>query len=476
MKLNVARKEEPIFTHEGARAVKIDAERELQRSVMACMLWEDSFYESGQDIAARIAALIPQCRPEFCAAVAAHARWDMKLRHVPLLVVREMARLPLHKGLVAKLLPDVIGRPDEITEFLAIYWREKRQPLSAQVKKGLAAAFRKFKEYDLAKYNRDGAVKLRDALFLSHAKPDGATVRYTKTERRGKTEYDLSEGEQLYKKLVDGTLETPDTWEVALSGGADKKEAFTRLMAEKKLGALAFIRNLRNMEQAGVTKAAVAAYGATVNIERVLPFRFVAAARACPQWEDIADSMLLRCTTQDRKISGKTVLIVDISGSMYGHGNISKRSDMTRVDAAGALAAIVREQCEDSRIYATAGNDAARVHATAPMPPRRGMALVDVIAKRELASTLGGGGIFLAQCLEWVKAREHAAERIIVITDEQDCDVKLNPDTADAFGQRNYLINISVEKNGIGYKHKWVHIDGWSEAVIEYIGASETQE
>jgi 60 kDa SS-A/Ro ribonucleoprotein len=65
----------------------------------------------------------------------------------------------------------VIQRADELAEFLAIYWAEGKQPLSAQVKKGLAAAFVKFDEYALAKYDRAGAVRLRDVLFLSHAKP-----------------------------------------------------------------------------------------------------------------------------------------------------------------------------------------------------------------------------------------------------------------------------------------------------------------
>jgi hypothetical protein len=36
--------------------------------------------------------------------------------------------LPKHKALVAKLLPDVIQRADEITEFLAIYWATNEPP------------------------------------------------------------------------------------------------------------------------------------------------------------------------------------------------------------------------------------------------------------------------------------------------------------------------------------------------------------
>ena len=37
---------------------------------------------------------------------------------------------------------------------------------------------------------------------------------------------------------------------------------------------------------------------------------------------------------------------------------------------------------------------------------------------------------------------------------------------------RGYVINVTSYKNGAGYG-KWTHIDGWSEAVIEYIRALE---
>ena len=43
-----------------------------------------------------------------------------------------------------------LARADELAEFVAIYWAQGRQPLSAQVKKGLASAFGKFDEYALA--------------------------------------------------------------------------------------------------------------------------------------------------------------------------------------------------------------------------------------------------------------------------------------------------------------------------------------
>lgn len=449
-----------VFTHEGARAANIDAEKQLRRSVMACMLWEDTFYESGETIASRITSLVKQVPAERVAAIAVQARELMNLRHVPLLLVVEMAKLKTHRHVVASTAELVIQRPDELAEILAIYSKgragtKKLNKLSKQLQLGIAAAFRKFNEYSLAKYNQDREIKLRDVLFMVHAKPKDRAQK------------------ALWKRLIDGKLETPDTWEVALSASVDKKATWTRLLTERKLGAMALMRNLRNMEQAGVGSELIREALAEMNTERVLPFRFIAAATAAPKFEDALEDAFLKNVRQQPKLPGKTILIVDVSGSMYGHGNISKRSDMTRVEAAGALAAIARESCEQVSIYATAGNDSTRQHKTALVPARHGMALIEKFRKQGFAGELGGGGIFLKQVLDYVFEKEKTADRIIVFTDEQDCDTKCNPATANAFGKKNYMVNISNEKNGIGYKNKWVHIDGFSEAILGYILASE---
>ena len=67
-------------------------------------------------------------------------------------------------------------------------------------------------------------VERRDVLFLCHAK--------------------LKDAEQaaVWKKLVENTLEPPDTWEVALSAGKDKRENFQRLLREGELGGMAVLR------------------------------------------------------------------------------------------------------------------------------------------------------------------------------------------------------------------------------------------
>src|SRR5579862_4894892 len=285
-------------THEGAPARNISPELQLRRSVLACLLWESQFYEDGVEIAGRIAELVPKVAAEKVAALAVEGRERMKLRHAPLLLVREMARHKTHRALVSETLARIIQRADELAEFVAIYWKDGRVPLSGQVKKGLAASFPKFDEYQLAKYDRGGPIKLRDVLFLCHAKPRD----------------DKQAG--VWKKLIWGRLAVPDTWEVALSSGADKREAWTRLLAESKLGGLALLRNLRNMKDATVEDELVLSALRGANTQRVLPFRFLAAARYAPQWEEALEQLMLKSVAEQPKLAGKTVVLVDVSGSM----------------------------------------------------------------------------------------------------------------------------------------------------------------
>lgn len=457
MRLNIFKKGKGARTHEGAPAyMNITDEQKLRRAVLSCMLWEDEFYEDGETIGARITQLASSVEPEVVAKLAIEARSQMNLRHVPLLLLTILVKTGAKREkLVANTIEAVIQRADELSEFVALYWRNGKRPLSAQMKKGLARAFGKFDAYQLAKYDRPGPVRLRDVLFLVHAKPQAAAQAET------------------WKKLVANELESPDTWEVALSGGAGKRETFERLLKDKKLGYLALLRNLRNMSEAEVNEKLVrSALLERRGAERVLPFRFIAAAKAAPHYEEAIDKAMLATLAQVPRLQGRTLVIIDVSGSMYG-GPISRRSDMNRALAASALGAIAREICETPLVYATAGNDGTRVHKTERVPARRGMALVDAIYG--MCRPLGGGGIFLNQVMRHLEPKHPEVDRVIVITDEQDCGGDTDsPLDAPAFGRYNYMINVGSHRNGVGYG-KWVHLDGFSEQVLRYIAAFESE-
>lgn len=436
----------------GTKVRAISADAQLARMTLAHMLWEDQFYVDGKTSVEVIQDLVSKVSADKVAALAVQARTDMKLRHVPLLLTRELARTG---RLTANMLDAVIQRSDEMGEFLSLYWKEGKCSVSNQVKKGLAKAFVRFNEYQLAKGDKNSAgVSVRDVMFISHVKPEDEAQ------------------EALFKRIANKAMKTPDTWEVALSGGANKKETFERLMAEGKLGALAFLRNLRNMVNTGVPESIIRAYSKTVNVDKVLPFRYIAAARIVPQFEDMLENMMFRSLVNAPKLPGRTVLVVDTSGSM--HFPVSNKSDLQRSDAAAALAMLAREICEEVVIYATAGNDHSRIHATMVVPPRRGFALADYINGREVQSKIGAGGIFTLQAMNYIAEKEigKSVDRVIIFTDEQDCEVRGDPASAKTIGKHNYIMNVGSYQNGIN-SGRWENITGFSEAVLDYVRISE---
>lgn len=430
----------PIRTHEGAPAQRTSRENELIRSVLACLLWENSFYEDGKSIADRIYELTQSNKidPQFVSALASAARSDYKLRHVPLWLANGLVARQDGRKYVADTVADIVQRPDELTEVLAMYWANGRKPLANSLKKGLARAFTKFDEYQLAKYNRDADIKLRDVLFLTHPKPQN------------------KQQQEIWNRLVSGNLKTPDTWETNLSAGKDKKETFTRMLAERKMGALAVLRNLRNMEQAGVSRDLIREGIRNMKIDRVLPFRFVSAAKHAPAYEDVLEEAMFKCCANLEKLLGHTVVLVDISGSMYWD-NVSQKSELKRSDAAAALAVLVREIADDCSVY-TFDNSCRKV------APRRGFALIDAIHKS------GGGGTQLGAAVRKV-CQSEKFDRLIVITDEQSHDrVQTNLPN----GARGYMVNVASYKNGVGYGGSWTNITGFSENLIRYIQELET--
>lgn len=418
----------------GTPVPQISAERQLKRITLAAMLYEKQFYLDGKSHAELVRELVAKLDPEKVQALALTARTKFNLRHVPLLLTRELAR---SNRLEASALTSVIQRADEMAEFLSIYWQDGKTAVSNQVKKGLAACFNKFNEYQLAKWNKNSAaVKLRDVMFLTHPKPQSEAQA------------------ELFKRIASNTLETPDTWETQLSAGADKCATFTRLMSEKKLGALAFLRNLRNMRDSGVDVALIRSYATSLDVSKILPFRYIAAARIVPEFEDMLESMMFRSLKTHDKLPGKTVLVIDVSGSMFGCP-ISQKSDLDRFDAAAALAMLCREVCEQVEIYSFSG-DAVRV------APRRGFALREAIS-----SSQPHGGTLLGNAMRTINANG-SYDRCIVFTDEQSYDSPAAPHS------KGYVVNIASYENGVNHR-AWTEVNGFSEAVVDYIQALERE-
>ncbi len=438
----------------GAKAAKSTEEAQLRRLVMTCLLWEDNAYLSGSGASKAICELIPKVSGARVAAIAVAARKEQKLRHIPLLIIREMCRYESHRPFVRSTIKAVCTRADQVTDLLALYWSSNsgKKSIAKQLKLGIADALVGFDEYQLAKYNRATDVKLRDAMRMTHPKPT-----------------DIG----LFQRLASDTLVTPDTWEVGLSAAKtndDKSRVWRRLIEGKKLGAVATLRNLRNMQEV-LTKSEIRQAIKGTNPAMLLPVDFLKAVKFAPEYVSEIEDLMFSCLGQYPKLKGETIFVLDVSGSM---GNkLSAKSDYNRLDAGIAMAILAREMCENCTIYLTAGSDPTRVHSTEKIKSLRGFGLHDLIKSRVLA--LGGGGIFTRQCLDYIRTQEkEVPDRIIVFSDSQDCD--RDKALPKPFGKTNYIVDVSPHQFGVNYAGIWdAEISGWSENFLRFINELENE-
>lgn len=433
------KKTAPIVTHEGARATPTTAYNQLRRTILSCMLFEDNFYEDGMSVVNRITSLIPTIDPIKVSKLCVEAREKMGLRHAPLMVIVAMAVLPSHKRYVSRLIQRVCTRPDQLTDLLALYWKDGKKPLSAKLKQGLGFALKKFNAFQIKKnLHNDRAIKMRDVMFLTHPKPTH------------------DEQEALFKQIADNSLEPITTWETLLSAGADKKHTFEMLMKEGKLGALAFVRNLRNMEESKVDKALIASYSYKVDVFKIYPWQFIAAAKYAPWAEPMLEKLLQRSLPNDSLIEGNSIILVDVSGSM--EDRLSGKSEMTRMDAACGLAILARELMEDCRIFSFSTD-------VVECPPRRGFALRDAIVQSQ-----PHGGTELGKALQRLQSFSRDT-RLIIITDEQASSGSYSP----YLFKNTYVINVGIYQNGISYNHGVKRIDGFSSQVLKWLKIYEDE-
>jgi hypothetical protein len=405
---------------------------------MAGMLFEDNYYEDGVATAIRIADLVKRTPFVDAAQCAIDAREKFNLRHMPLYIVREML---MHHGgrQMGDLIARVIQRPDEMGELLALYWKDQSNaPLDRQLKIGLARALKKFDEYQLAKHDSaDSAVRVRDVMFLTHPRP--------------RNELETA----LFKRIADDKMRTPDTWETKMGSGADSKATFTDLLERKKLGAMALLRNLRKMLSEDVPEELIRHALLTSRVDRVLPFRFLAAARHAPRLEDAIEVAMFKGLKEQPPLPGKTAVLIDHSGSM--DASLSAKSELTRLEGAIGVAVLLREIAQVCRVFVFSNK-------CIEIAPRRGFGLADAIR-----ASMHSGGTYAGVAIKKVYEDCPDIDRLIVVTDEQSVDRPREPTG------RGYIVNVGTYQHGIGYA-PWVTIDGWSEAVLDFIRLYEEED
>jgi 60 kDa SS-A/Ro ribonucleoprotein len=455
---------------DGAVAYKMGDKEKLITQVLTSLFNETKFYgDNSEDILQTVKSVIGH-DAKFVANLCIYARNEMHLRTISHVLVRELARHEKGKQYVRKVLNKIVERADDMTEILAYYLKTNEgKPLSNPIKKGLSDTFKRFDEYQLAKYNRDNAVKLKDILCLARPRPEN------------------KEQEELWKRVLEGRLTVPVTWETELSTKGNSKEVWETLIAENKLGYMAMMRNLRNIINSKANNIDKV-YDFLTNEERVLknkqlPFRYYAAYRILKD-ENIGTSKVYDALEKAIKIStnnvnrlgGKTFISADVSGSMTSN-KISAKSDTTCGEIAALMMAIANYICEetitttfDSRLY------------SCNLPTTNG------IISNANSVKMNGGSTDITLPLVYLLQKEIFVDRIIILSDNV-----INSD----FSRRGYRGNTCCQDLVEKYRqfvnpNVWVHaidimgygtqqfmgknvnvIAGWSEKILDFIHTTE---
>lgn len=206
------------------------------------------------------------------------------------------------------------------------------------------------------------------------------------------------------------------TWEDALSlvgSKVDKAKLWAALIPS--MGYMALLRNLRNFDEAGVPDGVAHDVMARLtNPDRVarsrqFPFRFLSAYKALGslRWGHTLEVALNLSLNNVPELPGRTLVLVDRSGSMFG--TISGKSGLDRADQAalfGAALALRNVGRVDLVQFGT---------TSAPVPVAAGDSLLRVV--RERFTDLGGTNTASAV------ARWYAGhDRVLIVTDEQSRD------------------------------------------------------
>lgn len=438
-------------TYEGGNAFLRDKKSELFLLAVVNFYGQNTFYENASDRDKRYAKLIHEVAEVDPAWVVEMLTWlrgrEGNIRTAAIVGAAEFvkARLKVEsaagRGLNRQVIRDVLQRADEPGELLAYWTTHYGRKIPKPVKRGVAdAAKRLYTEYSLLKYDTASkGWRFGDVIEMTHASfdPDkpwqNDLFRYA-IERRQKRDNPIPKSLTMIRSNADlrakGTeaewidsnrlSQAGMTWEDALSAKGDQidKKKLWEAIAPS-LGYMAILRNIRNMDEAGVSDDVVDKLLTKISDpnevagSRQFPFRFYSAHRAAPsqRWGYALDKALTLCMSNLPEFKGRTLILVDTSGSMSGT-NLSEKSQVRYVDTAAlfGVALALRNPGADLRGFASGEFD----HKIT----KGGSVLKEM---EKFTSRIGevGHGTDIQGAVKRSLARDIKYDRIIILTDMQ---------------------------------------------------------
>lgn len=439
-------------THEGAPGFARDQKSELFLLAVSHM-GDGSFYESAPERDRRFCALVHQVAmtdPEWMAKFVPWLRDSAGMRTASVVAAAEAAKALLidEKPGGRQIIASALQRADEPGELLA-YWTSRHgRAVPKPVKRGIGdALFRLFSEYPLLKYDTSShAYRFADILALTHPgdrKGSSQGGRFKGDWQRDLFGYAIDRrygrdappetlamiaanqrlraeaGENPSALLGADRLKAAGmTWEDALSLAGpkvSKRDLWTALVPV--LGYFALIRNLRNLDEAGVADSVAAEASARicdpeqVRKSRLFPFRFLAAHRAVPslRWGHPLELALTASLANVPELPGRTLILVDRSGSMFDR--VSEKSGLNRADTAALFGSALALRAANADLVEFGTGSQLVLSTTAAKQYGHREPLLKMVAR---FGNLGGTNTADA-VRRWYKGHD----RVVIVTDEQ---------------------------------------------------------
>ena len=397
-----------IRTHEGGIGFKRSDKSELFLAGVSTFV-EDTFYESADARMTRIRGLVAKVVVEDVEWVKNFVFWlrhTANMRSVSLAIALDAAKVLNDKKLAGgrQIVAAAMDRADEPGEAIAYWQTNYGRKMPQSVKRGIADAATKLYTSDAVfKYDAEGkSIRFADVIQLVHPSPKDdrqSTVFKFALDRR-------------YNSKVEAPFARKATWENISSDGPMTAEKWES--AIPTMGYMALLRNLRNFIEAGVSRKVMNAVAkrisdpAQVAKSKQLPFRFWSAYNAVGNnnvFKLAIDDGLNAAASNVPALKGKTLVLVDVSGSM-GWGRFSEKGSMANIDAATLFAGVLGARADEADIV-WFGSRSGKVDYSKTDSPLEIMKAI----YRE------GGGTDLARAVrDWYKA---GYDRVVVITDEQ---------------------------------------------------------
>lgn len=381
-------------TYEGDKGFLRDEKSELFTLAVTFMGEQEStFYETGNSRQERFTALIHSITasdPEWMRSFVPFLRNTAQMRTASIVAVAEYIKAGGPNG--ASLVDATLARADEPSEILGYWLAKYGRSLPQPLKRGIArASSRLFTEYAAMKYDGNSrGVRLGDVIELTHPKPSAdwqsALFKYLLDRRHHPTAIRADFGSlpkvsawielqavpevdrraYLRSRGPEAMAEAGMTWERLSGWLVDGMDAEAWESVIPSMGYMALLRNLRNFDQAGISQSSrdyvisVLSNPEAVARSRQFPYRFISALKEVGTfgWHSALESALDLSIQNIPKLKGRSLVLVDVSGSM--DVPISNNSKLCRWEA-GALFGIAQYlRAQDGDIVAF-GTDSLKV-------------------------------------------------------------------------------------------------------------------